>query len=92
MKAKSILETLGRTPIVEVSKKLNGTSAKVFVKVESFNPGGSAKDRVAVAMIEAAHGTFDTHEYLHSVKTRPDSDFSEQCAEWHKRFEIKYDI
>ena len=54
MKAKSILETLGRTPIVEVSKKLNGTPAKVFVKVESFNPGGSAKDRVAVAMIEAA--------------------------------------
>lgn len=47
---------------------------------------------IAVAMIEAAHGTFDTHEYLHAVKTRPDSDFSEQCAEWHKRFEIKYDI
>ena len=57
MKAKSILETLGRTPIVEVSEKLNGTSAKVFVKVESFNPGGSAKDRVAVSMIEAAEAT-----------------------------------
>ena len=57
MKAKSILETLGRTPIVEVSKKLNETSAKVFVKVESFNTGGSAKDRVAVAMIEAAEAS-----------------------------------
>ena len=54
MKAKSILETLGRTPIVEISKKLNGTAAKVFAKVEAFNPGGSAKDRVAVSMIEAA--------------------------------------
>lgn len=54
MKTVSILETLGNTPIVEISKKLNRTSAKVFAKVEAFNPGGSAKDRVAVAMIEAA--------------------------------------
>ena len=54
MKAKSILETLGRTPLVEISKKLNTTAAKVFAKVEAFNPGGSAKDRVAVSMIEAA--------------------------------------
>lgn len=54
MKAKSILETLGDTPLVELSEKLNKTKAKVFVKVESFNPGGSAKDRVAAAMIEAA--------------------------------------
>ena len=54
MKAKTILETLGRTPLVAISKKLNVTAANVFVKVESFNPGGSAKDRVAVAMIEAA--------------------------------------
>ena len=54
MKAKSILETLGRTPLVEISEKLNRTAAKVFAKVEAFNPGGSAKDRVAVSMIEAA--------------------------------------
>ena len=54
MKAKSILETLGRTPVVEISKKMNPTAAKVFAKVEAFNPGGSAKDRVAAAMIAAA--------------------------------------
>ena len=54
MKTKNILETLGNTPLVEISKKLNVTSAKVYVKVESFNPGGSAKDRVAAAMISAA--------------------------------------
>ena len=54
MKAKSILETLGRTPVVEISRKLNATAARVFAKVEAFNPGGSAKDRVAVAMIEQA--------------------------------------
>ena len=54
MKATNILETLGRTPLVEISKKLNGTAAKVFAKVESFNPGGSAKDRVAAEMVAAA--------------------------------------
>ena len=54
MKVKSILETLGHTPLVEISAKLNVTAAHVFAKVESFNPGGSAKDRVAVAMIAAA--------------------------------------
>lgn len=43
MKAKSILETLGRTPVVEISEKMNAGAAKVFAKVEAFNPGGSAK-------------------------------------------------
>ena len=54
MKTKNILETLGNTPLVEISTKLNATSAKVFAKVESFNPGGSAKDRVAAEMVAAA--------------------------------------
>ena len=54
MKANSILATLGNTPVVEMSRKLNGTAAHVFAKVESFNPGGSAKDRVAAEMIAAA--------------------------------------
>ena len=54
MKHTSILETLGNTPVVEISKKMNPAAAKVFAKVEAFNPGGSAKDRVAVSMIEAA--------------------------------------
>ena len=54
MKTKNILETLGNTPLVEISKKLNAAGAKVFAKVEAFNPGGSAKDRVAAAMIAAA--------------------------------------
>ena len=54
MKHTSILETLGKTPLVEISKKLNASAAKVFAKVEAFNPGGSAKDRVAAAMVAAA--------------------------------------
>ncbi|MGN0855264.1 MAG: cysteine synthase A [Kiritimatiellia bacterium] len=52
--AKSVLETVGRTPLVEISGGLNQGGARVLAKVESFNPGGSAKDRIAVAMIEAA--------------------------------------
>ena len=54
MLAKNILECVGKTPLVEISSRTNPTAAKVFVKVESFNPGGSAKDRVAVSMIAAA--------------------------------------
>ena len=54
MKASSILETMGRTPLVRISDRLNRGGAEVYAKVESFNPGGSAKDRVGLAMIEAA--------------------------------------
>ena len=52
--AKSVLETVGHTPLVEISAKLNKGGARVLAKVEFFNPGGSVKDRIAVAMIEAA--------------------------------------
>ncbi len=49
----SILETIGHTPLVEI-KKLNHGGARVLAKVEFFNPGGSAKDRIGIAMIRAA--------------------------------------
>ena len=52
--AKSILEQVGGTPLVELSGKMNQGVGKVLVKVEFFNPGGSVKDRVAAAMVEAA--------------------------------------
>ena len=48
-----ILETIGRTPLVRINK-LNSSQAEVVAKVESFNPGSSAKDRPGLAMIEAA--------------------------------------
>ena len=51
---KSIIETVGGTPLVEISNKLNKGGARVLAKVEFFNPGGSAKDRIAITMIEAA--------------------------------------
>ena len=51
--ANNILEKIGGTPLVRINK-LNSGAAEVVVKVEYFNPGGSVKDRIAFAMIEAA--------------------------------------
>jgi cysteine synthase len=52
----NISELVGETPMVELSGMLDGAVADVrlFAKLESFNPGGSVKDRIGVAMIEAA--------------------------------------
>ena len=52
--AKNILDRVGGTPLVEISPKLNKGAARVLAKVEYFNPGGSVKDRIALAMVEAA--------------------------------------
>ena len=49
----NITELVGNTPLVRINR-LNKTAAEVLVKVEYFNPGGSVKDRIALAMIEAA--------------------------------------
>ena len=46
----NILQTIGRTPLVRLSR----INPHVFVKMESENPGGSVKDRIALAMVEAA--------------------------------------
>jgi cystathionine beta-synthase len=50
----SILELIGDTPLVRLSRIRPNLRAQLLAKVEYFNPGGSIKDRVAVAMIEAA--------------------------------------
>ena len=52
--AQTVLEKIGKTPLVEISNKLNKGGARVLAKVEFFNPGGSAKDRIALAMVEDA--------------------------------------
>ena len=53
MKANSILETIGNTPHVRINR-LFPSSVQVFLKLERANPGGSIKDRIALAMIEDA--------------------------------------
>ncbi len=53
----NIAEYVGRTPMVQITRLVGpdaAEGAEVFAKVESFNPGGSVKDRIGVAMIEAA--------------------------------------
>ena len=52
----NILETVGNTPIVRLSK-IGPKNANVFVKIESFNPMGSVKDRLALGVIEHAEKT-----------------------------------
>jgi len=53
MKADSILHTIGNTPHVRINR-LFGPEAKVWIKSERSNPGGSIKDRIALAMVEDA--------------------------------------
>jgi len=52
MKYANVLETIGKTPVVRLSKLF--PDHNVWIKLEKFNPGGSIKDRIALAMIEAA--------------------------------------
>ena len=52
--AKNILETIGNTPLVKLNKVTAEIDALVLAKVETFNPGNSVKDRMALKMIEDA--------------------------------------
>ncbi len=51
-----ITETIGRTPLVRINKLTRGVDATILVKLESFNPLSSIKDRIGVSMIKAAEG------------------------------------
>lgn len=52
--ANSITELIGNTPIVKLNRLTDETSADVYLKLEYMNPGSSVKDRIGLAMIEAA--------------------------------------
>ena len=53
MKAQNVLQTIGNTPHIRINK-LFGANANVWIKSERSNPGGSVKDRIALAMVEDA--------------------------------------
>lgn len=50
----NVLETIGNTPLVKLNNITNGIKAKIYVKLEFLNPGGSVKDRIGIKMIEDA--------------------------------------
>src|SRR5207249_8415162 len=52
--AANVLELIGHTPMVRLNRLPKPEGATVIAKVESFNPGGSVKDRIGVAMVEEA--------------------------------------
>jgi cysteine synthase A len=54
MKFNSIVDAIGRTPLIRLNRLVPDDAATVYVKAESFNPGSSVKDRIAAAMILAA--------------------------------------
>lgn len=58
----SIVDLVGRTPIVKLNRMTGADDAEVYLKLEYFNPGSSVKDRIALAMIEAAEKTGDLKE------------------------------
>lgn len=53
-KSANILEQIGNTPLVRLDRFETAGSAAIYAKVEAFNPGGSVKDRICLAMIEKA--------------------------------------
>ncbi|MFN2460885.1 MAG: cysteine synthase A [Candidatus Velthaea sp.] len=50
----SVADTFGNTPLVRIPRVNKGLGGQILVKLESFNPAGSVKDRIGIAMIEAA--------------------------------------
>ncbi len=54
MYSQNILETIGNTPMVKINSLCPNPNANIFAKLEGFNPTGSIKDRIAVAMVEQA--------------------------------------
>ena len=54
MRCNNILEAIGHTPLVRLSRITKGLPAEVYVKVDYMNPGGSVKDRIATFMIDEA--------------------------------------
>ena len=53
-KSDNSLELIGGTPLVKLNKVVPSNGSNIFVKLESTNPGGSVKDRIALSMVEDA--------------------------------------
>jgi len=54
IRADSVLELIGKTPLVRINKLNKNKNVEIYAKIEGNNPGGSVKDRIALKMIEEA--------------------------------------
>jgi cystathionine beta-synthase len=54
MRYENVLEAIGNTPLIRINAMAKGLKPKIYAKAEFLNPGGSVKDRIGVAMIDAA--------------------------------------
>ena len=70
--AKQLTELVGNTPLLELNKysQAKGLETPVIAKVEFFNPGGSVKDRIALAMIEDAEAKGILRRHHHRTHQR----------------------
>ena len=57
--ARSVLDLIGSTPVIKLKTLVGKDDAEVWAKLESFNPGGSVKDRICLNMIETAEARYD---------------------------------
>ncbi len=53
-RADNVIDLIGSTPMIRLTRIVKGNSATIYAKIEAFNPGGSVKDRIALRMIEDA--------------------------------------
>ncbi len=61
MRYENVLATIGKTPLIELNRICENIPAQVYAKVEAFNPGQSAKDRIAFHMVEQAEKRGNLH-------------------------------
>ena len=69
--AAEVVETIGNTPIVPLRRLAPGDRGEVLAKLEYMNPGGSVKDRIGVAMIDAAEAEGKIEPATRSSSSRP---------------------
>ena len=65
-----ITKTIGNTPLVRLNRMTMGLNATILAKVESFNPMSSVKDRIGVAMIDAAEKAGRSEEHTSELQSQ----------------------
>ena len=88
----SVLEAVGNTPLIRLNRMTEGVKAKVYAKVEAFNPGLSAKDRIAAHMINEAEGAGKLKPgYTIIEATSGNTGYSLAMILRYKRIQMRFD-